>query len=479
MFKFSTKSEQLLNTVQKELSVLAHEVIKISPIDFSITEGFRDRMRQKELYNEGKSRTLNSKHCLDIDTEILTNNGWKNINTISKDDLCYSFNMETEKIEKTEILEIIKQKRKEKLIQIKNKHIDLLLTDKHNILLKTFNNQYKSKNIKNYSNSEYHNNLKKNYRLEKAENIFNKRIKIPVCAFEYNEKSIYDLDYLKLLIAIICDGSISKDKNCNSYDIHFNLKKERKIVFLENLLKKLNIEYSKKYCKSREKINQYGVFHINILGGKKIKQKIVDIITENKIIPDFFLNLSVEEKQDLIETYIFFDGCKNKKYNNSNVISSIKEENIDKLQIMCITSNYRCIKNKIKSENLKTSFKNVKDIYHLYIVKNKNTSRINEKISYSYVDYDNYVWCISNKNHTIIVRRNGKVSIVGNCECKAIDIVCCKEGYTEPLRDIYIVIGLFLAKAKELNIKIRVGALWDKTSTKDNNFLDAFHIELV
>ena len=61
---------------------------------------------------------------------------------------------------------------------------------------------------------------------------------------------------------------------------------------------------------------------------------------------------------------------------------------------------------------------------------------------------------------------------------KAVDIVCCKEGYTEPLRDIYIVIGLFLAKAKELNIKIRVGALWDKTSTKDNNFIDAFHIQV-
>ena len=61
---------------------------------------------------------------------------------------------------------------------------------------------------------------------------------------------------------------------------------------------------------------------------------------------------------------------------------------------------------------------------------------------------------------------------------KAVDIVCCKEGYTEPLRDIYIVVGLFIAVAKQLNIKIRVGALWDKTSTKDNNFLDAFHIEV-
>lgn len=66
-----------------------------------------------------------------------------------------------------------------------------------------------------------------------------------------------------------------------------------------------------------------------------------------------------------------------------------------------------------------------------------------------------------------------------HCECKAIDIVCCKEGYKEPLRDIYIVIGLFIAKAKELNINIRVGALWGNNSTKNNNFIDAFHIELI
>lgn len=61
---------------------------------------------------------------------------------------------------------------------------------------------------------------------------------------------------------------------------------------------------------------------------------------------------------------------------------------------------------------------------------------------------------------------------------KAVDIVCCKEGYKEPLRDIYIVVGLFIAVAKQLNIKIRVGALWDNNSTKDNNFIDAFHIQV-
>ena len=36
-FIFSTSSEQQLNTVHKDLNILAHEVLKISPIDFSIT----------------------------------------------------------------------------------------------------------------------------------------------------------------------------------------------------------------------------------------------------------------------------------------------------------------------------------------------------------------------------------------------------------------------------------------------------------
>ena len=80
---------------------------------------------------------------------------------------------------------------------------------------------------------------------------------------------------------------------------------------------------------------------------------------------------------------------------------------------------------------------------------------------------------------------NGKSKIDGENKLskhqlgKAVDIVCCKEGYTEPLKDIYIVVGLFIAKAKQLNINIRVGALWGNNSTKNNNFIDAFHIELV
>lgn len=59
----------------------------------------------------------------------------------------------------------------------------------------------------------------------------------------------------------------------------------------------------------------------------------------------------------------------------------------------------------------------------------------------------------------------------------AVDIMSCKEGYSQA-KDIFILVGLFIAVAKQLNINIRVGALWDYSSTKDNNFIDAYHIQV-
>ena len=62
MYNFSNKSKQLLSIVHEDLNILANEVLKISPIDFAITEGYRSQKRQEYLYKIGKSKTLKSKH---------------------------------------------------------------------------------------------------------------------------------------------------------------------------------------------------------------------------------------------------------------------------------------------------------------------------------------------------------------------------------------------------------------------------------
>lgn len=62
MFKFSKKSLSRLQGVHPLLISLAERALELSAIDFGITEGIRTQERQKTLYREGKTETLNSRH---------------------------------------------------------------------------------------------------------------------------------------------------------------------------------------------------------------------------------------------------------------------------------------------------------------------------------------------------------------------------------------------------------------------------------
>lgn len=62
MFRFGTRSLSNLQGVHPDLVRVMQEAITNSPYDFSITEGVRTRGRQQQLYAEGASRTLNSRH---------------------------------------------------------------------------------------------------------------------------------------------------------------------------------------------------------------------------------------------------------------------------------------------------------------------------------------------------------------------------------------------------------------------------------
>lgn len=59
---FSNRSILFLNDVHPDLSKLAYKALELSVVDFGISEGLRSIERQKKLYAEGKSKTLNSRH---------------------------------------------------------------------------------------------------------------------------------------------------------------------------------------------------------------------------------------------------------------------------------------------------------------------------------------------------------------------------------------------------------------------------------
>lgn len=61
-FIFSERSKNNLVGVHNDLGTLAYQALKLSTVDFCITEGLRTIEQQKLLVKQGKSQTLNSRH---------------------------------------------------------------------------------------------------------------------------------------------------------------------------------------------------------------------------------------------------------------------------------------------------------------------------------------------------------------------------------------------------------------------------------
>ena len=66
MYKFSTRSQQRLDTVAEPLRSIIYHAMSLQIMDFTILCGVRSLDEQKELVKKGVSRTLNSRHLPNI-----------------------------------------------------------------------------------------------------------------------------------------------------------------------------------------------------------------------------------------------------------------------------------------------------------------------------------------------------------------------------------------------------------------------------
>lgn len=61
-FRFSKRSLDNLKAVHPDLVAVVKRALEITEVDFGVTEGVRTIERQRQLYNAGASKTLNSRH---------------------------------------------------------------------------------------------------------------------------------------------------------------------------------------------------------------------------------------------------------------------------------------------------------------------------------------------------------------------------------------------------------------------------------
>ena len=102
-----------------------------------VTSGYRC-----PLVNKAVGGAAGSQHCFDDKTEILTETGWKTYNTISKDDKVLSYNLGKDEIEVTPIDSIIIRNHKGKMMHISTVCADVMVTDKHRMLVRYPSHKY-------------------------------------------------------------------------------------------------------------------------------------------------------------------------------------------------------------------------------------------------------------------------------------------------------------------------------------------------
>mgnify|MGYP001024757040 FL=1 len=396
--------------VEKNLTLLVENVLdplrEIYGKPITVNSGYRCPELNKAV---GGSKT--SDHCFDEKTEILTTKGWRSYNNISKDDILYTYNVDNDIIEKKTINRIVIREYDGDMIGFKNSSVDLLVTDEHRMLISYQRHKYKRKGSRKISEKGalYFDSLKTNndkFHFELAKDVLGKR-RIFKCS-SYKNGVSSDIRVMKICLAFICDGFYNKKA------IGFRFKKERKIKELEYILNNVGWEYTKR-------VDKCGV--TNFYLRKKYYDIILNIVGKDKNIPIDVLEYNSELLKELLFYYCSYDGRFDKRNNNTGfAIGTTNKHNVDVLQSMACMCGIRSniLYYKEREYNIKGQTGIAKPYY---ILSGSLNTQSDLQSCGSFVEkYNGVVWCVSNDNETVIVRRNGKVSIQGNCKGFAADI---------------------------------------------------------
>lgn len=335
--------------------------------------------------------------CFDDKTEILTNRGFVYFRDLKESDLVAQYDRETEKISFTKPYEYIKYHYKGKMVKITHKCTDLLVTPDHRMLFKTEWNGYHTD---------------KKYEFCHAEELVGKRGILPKAGhFDGEDKDITIGDrtftakeFCQLMGLYLSEGYsaeahrtgivvITQDKKSWAYEEikaiannlgfkeHIQSKKEGETLVQFTMYSKTLVEYLSKFGKTAE-----------------------------KYIPQEIKTMSEESRKEFLHCYFLGDGFQHKedKYRQITTVSRRMANDLQEMLSLCGVSAG------IFSRKGGVAFD---------VIMHKQTNEDKPKDyctlaaeQTSMEDYDGDVFCVNVEKEAIVVRRNDKVTITGNCK---------------------------------------------------------------
>ncbi len=319
-------------------------------------------------------------NCFDGETEVLTREaGWVRFDVAAQNPGAYTLAQWSEH-RGIEFVHPTAWHRRDfhgKMVHLKNQHIDLLVTPDHRCLLQN----RKRGNLQVFTAREYKEDWKQ------------------LQAGVYAGGPGLDCN-IPLLLAVQADGSLIPTES-GKWDLTFAFKKARKIEQLRVVLSAAGVDYS-------ESEPRKGVTAFYIPRGQDAVARVADLLDPGRVgmkcFGPWLLEMSRGQMDQFLEQVFLWDGLAAR----GTMYSSSVPGNTDWVQIILTLSNQRAKVRVYPSPwsglpNWQTD--NVG--YNFSLTTN---------IERSEVPWNGPVYCVSVPSSYIVVRRNGRASITGQCQ---------------------------------------------------------------
>jgi hypothetical protein len=354
--------------------------------------------------------------CFSQDTEILTENGWLSFNDLSKNIKVGTWNINTNQIEYQYPLAIHQYEHVGLMTNIKGERTDMLITNNHRLV-------FKSQSSKKWIIDELEN-----------INISNNRIILPCSGNSNQENNKFTDDEIRIAGWILTDASIRKKPN--SEGLYSFYQRESNYKIITSILDRLDWKYSVNIrdCKVTEidgrilKSKPERSVTIRLL--KDSHNKARRIVESRGKLPEWAFNLSNRQFTILLSSIVDGDGSRHKSCPETSWMVYKDKLFLDSLQAASVHYGYRATISKYKDKHYRLNI-NPGNVVHI--------DRLMNHVSH--VDYDGIIWCVTTPNDTVVVRRNGKVSITGNSRLSRYFISKAKDLSLSPLAQMETLIG--------------------------------------
>ena len=344
-------------------------------------------------------------HCFDVKTEVLTRDGFVGVDGVGIGDPVAGFDVASGGVEwvvaKGKVDRVLG--RDEKMYRVKTKTVDLLVTGDHRMVCRS-----NRRTMRGTRRSEWW--------VDTAENLSGvKRRYIPVCGFQSAIGVDLSDDELRLIGLFVSDGSFN-GKQLTIYQAKHQ-------PWNKDIVAVLNGAGVQWWVNEVRGMYWYGIpqgrrrsrlDHLKPMKGWKDVEEYID-----KDLSPLLEDCTREQLDCLIHGIWLGDGTK-KKWNSSvRKITSINLTMLERLQSLCVrrgfSANISTRKSRTSAGRLAYDI-HISDRDDAYLQDSpmrENAFRVDSSILPG-----ERVWCLSNDMGTLVVRRNGKVSITGNSQCE-------------------------------------------------------------